>query len=633
MTVLHGLFGSHMVLQRRTGNRIIGMDEPGQRICLVFYDKCYETRTNEEGYWEIQLEPMEAGGPYIMHIEGSSLVILEDILVGDVYLLSGQSNMELRMFETVDVTPKEDLETEIFGIRYLRMEPQYSFGIEADRIITSGWKKAKKDEIALFSAAGFYFAKEIHAHENIPVGLVNTAVGGSGIEAWMREETLNLFEDYYRNQIEDYRKEGALLKKIKDDEKQKEGWLKELLAKEHIDKDCEWEGEDIFFMPACLDTLLGEGYYGSVWMKREVTLEKAPVTNARLRLGLMIDEEEVWINGIYIGRGFHRYETRNYTVPADALKAGKNTILIRLVLDAGRGGAVEQKPYFLEIGSKRYDLGGEWELKRGAQMQQPAPQVLFPPLLPLGLYYGMLCPIRFLQFQAVLWYQGETNAGHRENYTQLFEAMCKDWERLFGRRLKICSVQLASYNDPLDKDNDMKWGMVREYQRRCAPAATEEYRGLVSAVDVGERFDLHPHNKRAVGERLSLWARRFIYHEQIEYRGPVIKEAIQNEKYIVLTFDHDGANNSGQDFSTTDCMQYDKICVQGQKLHGFEISYDDERFFETEAVHDGHGCVRITLKDDKVVKSIRFAWQDYVEDFDFYNQYSIPAETFCIHVL
>lgn len=613
MIKLFPVFTDHMVLQRNTNNKIFGLDQPAQSIELLFKDRVYHTCTDEIGYFEISLNLEECGGPYRMNVKGSSTLEITDIMIGDVYFLSGQSNMELQIKDTLDVTREEDYCSEDKELRYIRIDPAYSFLNDRETIGTEGWMCANKENILMFSAAGYYFGKEIRIHQHIPVGLINTAVGGSSLEAWMSAETLEQYGDY-KKEIKGFLTDGELEKVIEEQENKKNNWLDSIIKQKEPDhtiwKEC--------IMPDMFDQYFSSGYIGSIWLEKEFWMDDILKEEGILRLGLMIDQDYVYINDMYIGMSEHRYLMRSYAIPADAFQKGKNVIRIKLIIENGNGGMVKEKPYRLTVGNQQINLSGKWKYCEGIKKELTAPPVLFPPLLPMGLYYGVIKPLKLISFKAVLWYQGESNVGHNSDYCKMFHAMKSDWEKQFERELLFCCVQLAGYQDPLTKINGSGWGILREYQRRCSyyPARclkdnpdAEKQCGLITAVDIGEPYDLHPHNKKEIGRRLSLWARHFIYGENIEYRGPTFFDTVYGNNQLILFFQHDD--------------------IEEKTIRGFEISYDGKTFQEIEVEHTPG---KITICGNGKIKAVRYAGKNRPEHISFYNQSNIAAESFYIDV-
>ncbi|WP_081906000.1 sialate O-acetylesterase [Kineothrix alysoides] len=616
MLQLEKIFQDHMMLQRNCENRIYGKDLPHEKIRLLFQNQVYESKSTEEGNWEIVVGPLPAGGPYSMLFLGSCQIEIKDVMIGDLYFLSGQSNMEMKLTETIDVTRLDTL-LEIPSIRFLSVVPNYIFQEGEEVLPLLSWKQAVKANFSDMSAIGYFFALEITENQNVPIGLIQTAVGGSSIEAWMKRETLNKLGNsceeiaYF---LTPHALETIILKQMTE----KERWMKPILQ-EKIPAHAEWED---WYLSQTIGPCSISPYYGSIWLKREIYLEEKPAEDGVLRLGLMIDGATIWINNHYVGSGLHRYEMLNFPVCKDILQQGRNEIMVRLVIENGVGGFVPQKPYRLTIGPKELDLSGIWKTCKGTVQKEKAPDVLFPPLFPLGLFYGVLRPLRHLQFRAILWYQGESNVGHPEDYKTMFYEMKADWEQEFRRPLSFCCVQLANYQDPLNQVTDTGWAKIRNDQRRCRKevSSSPDRIGVITAMDLGEKTDLHPHNKKEVAYRLSLWVRRQIYGEEICCHGPVLSTYERIDDKIILYFKYD-----------------DSIL---QEITNFEILTEVGEWRPVKALHRP-GQVEIMLPESmkpknagsaKPVIQVRYGWYDNPGPLNFYNSDGLPAESFFLEI-
>lgn len=608
MLQLEKIFQNHMMLQRNCENKIYGKDLPGESIEILFQDQCYDTIAGVDGNWSISITPTLVGGPYSMLLSGSSQLELKDILIGDLYFLSGQSNMEMKVTETIDVTNLESL-AELPQVRFLSVVPRFLFQETKDSLPDLTWKCTVKENFSDMSAIGYFFAKEILESQKIPVGLIQTAVGGSCIEAWMKKETLESMGNKCQ-EIQEFYSSGSLEQRILEQVKHRELWSKSLREDCLPDKE-EWEE---WYLPQILEPDYQKPFYGNVWLKREFNLDETPSADGLLRMGLMIDEATIWINNHYVGRGLHRYEMLQFQVCKDILKQGTNEILIRLVIGNGIGGLVPQTPYRLTLGSFELDLSGIWKLWKGKRQQEKAPDVLFPPLLPLGLFYGVLGPLRNLSFRSVLWYQGESNVGHPEDYQTLFYRMKEDWEGEFLRPLSFCCVQLANYQDPLNKVKDTGWAKIRNDQVRCRNELSKvDPVGVVTAIDLGSTTNLHPHNKKEVAHRMALWVQNKIYHQEIGCHGPVFSHYKRMEDKVCLYFDYD------------DSVQ--------ETVDHFEIMTALVPWKTVKAKHQP-GIVEIPLSHiaQKEKIQLRYAWNDDPGVLDFYNSQGLPAESFFLEI-
>ena len=606
MIQVEKIFSDHMMLQRNCENRIYGKDFAHEKIGLLFRNQLYETVADGEGNWEIMLAPMQEGGPYSMLLLGSSQEEIKDILIGDLYFLSGQSNMEMKLTETIDVTKVEMLE-EVSTIRFLSVAPNFIFQERKTVLPRVIWKRATKENFSDISAIGYFFALEISKNQKIPIGLIQTAVGGSSIEAWMKMETLNRLGNSCA-EVAELIKSGEIEDMILEQMAEKDRWCKSLLQEQKPEKAL-WEN---LYLPEIIEPDSKKSYFGSIWLRKDFELKEQPVEDAFLRLGLMLEEGTVWVNNHYVGRALHRYEMLNFLVSKEILQVGINQIVIRLIIGNGVGGLVPKKPYYLRIGNWELDLSGIWQSCKGISLKKKMPNVVFPPLLPVGLFYGVLRPLRSFQFRAVLWYQGESNVGHPEDYKELFYEMKSDWEEEFKRPLSFCCVELANYQDPLNQITDTGWAKIRNDQRRCRKETGSDLDkvGVVTAMDVGEKTDLHPHNKEAVAKRISLWVRRHIYVEDVWCYGPLLSSYERKEYEIVLHFEYD-------DSTIAEISNFERLSLEG-------------KWEPVKAIHRP-GIVEIKIPERMQPKNyIRYAWYDNPGPLNFYNSAGLPAESFLI---
>ena len=614
------IFQDHMMLQRNHENKIYGKDLPGEEVRILFQNQVYHTSANPQGEWSVGITPVLTGGPFSMLLTGSSQIEIKDIMIGDLYFLSGQSNMEMKLTETIDVTNLDSLQ-EFPKMRFLSVTPRYLFEEENETrnetLPNVTWKQATRGNFSDLSGIGYFFARELMQSQNIPVGLIQTAVGGSFIEAWMKKESLNSLGNPCQ-EVAEFNMPGALETKIQKQVEQKELWAN-AFRKEPVPSINQW-GK--WYFPQIIEPSLNDPYYGSIWLKKEFFLDDEVAEDGSLRMGLIIDEATIWINDHYVGRGLHRYEMLNFKVCKEILKQGKNEILIHVVIENGAGGLVPQKPYGLTLKEQYIDLSGIWEMCKGETQTKKAPDVLFPPLLPQGLFYGVLRPLRKLQFRAVLWYQGESNVGHLEDYKELFDQMKADWEEEFQRPLHFCCVLLANYQDPLNQGKDTGWAKIRDDQRRCRKEeqSDEGMIGLINAIDLGERNDLHPHNKKEVAHRLALWVSCYIYGEKICCHGPVLCGYKRMKDRIFLYFMYDDSKEAS--------------------LHHFEMQIEELPWTPVTAIHK-EGVVEIPLSNLTSIKKseaesqpirLRYAWYDDPGPLNFYNSARLPAESFFVEI-
>ncbi|MER2064621.1 MAG: sialate O-acetylesterase, partial [Alkalibacterium sp.] len=349
-----------------------------------------------------------------------------------------------------------------------------------------------------FSSLGFFYAKKLHKQLGVPVGIYHTAVGGTPIEAWMSEETLHELGDY-DEEIAYWKKPENVEKEIEKDLKNTEVWYTDLDQKDRgLNDSPKWMEENIdtsdwltMDLPVMFkDTELG-GFSGAVWFRKtfEVTADQLASASFRLRLGSLINGDETYLNGEKIGGTEYRYPPRKYVVDKDVLKEGKNTLVVRLMIDAANGGFIPTFPYQLELNDDTIDLEGEWLYKVGYEKETIAP-MLFLHYKPASEYKGMLSPLQDVAFKGALFYQGESNTGQPVGYKELMKRMVRDWRELFERDFPFYYVQLANYVDPAVGIDDKKWAELRYEQDRARFLI--DHAEMIPAYDCGISYELHP---------------------------------------------------------------------------------------------------------------------------------------------
>ena len=516
---LPALISDGMVLQREQPIKVWGTADAGESVQVKFLKNAtptgvkggklkatYTATADENGQWSLTLPAMKPGGPYILQVND---IELKDILVGDVWLCSGQSNMELPVSRVTDMFRDEISAYENTNIRQLKVPNIFNFHApQTDLPDYVAWKPLTQENVMNFSALGYFFSKAMYEKNNIPVGLINSSWGGTPVEAWISEEGLKEFPKYIndKRQYED----DAYLKSIK----QTEGlsfyrWNTSLYrgdaglheatpwyAANYNDKD--WKTVDLFSTDWGTNGL--NPINGSHWFRKEV---KVPQDwngkEATLRLGCIVDADSVYVNGTFVGTVSYQYPPRIYTIPAGVLKAGKNTVTIRLISNNGYPHFVKEKPYKIVCGNEEVSLQGEWKYRLGASMP-PAPGMMFFCYKPVCLYNAMIAPLQNYGIRGVLWYQGESNVDRRNEYAALLTAMIADWRSTFGNpELPFYIVELADFLSRDDVSGRQAWAEMRKEQAKVAE--TNRNTRLIHNSDLGEWNDIHPLDKKTLGQR------------------------------------------------------------------------------------------------------------------------------------
>ena len=491
---LSDLFQDHAVLQRDRPVPVWGTSSPGAKVSLQWQGKTFSVKADEHGSWKALLPATPAGGPYTLTVNGS---VVEDILVGDVFLCSGQSNMELPVSRCLDAVADEIKGCTNDNVRYFKVPLAYNFDGPQDHLPGGVWESLDSEETALSWGAVCYFtARCLQEATGVPVGMVNSSVGGSPIEAWLREDVL---PDYALARLKELQKKEVLDSIVHFNAHLYSDWQNAHNALPE-NKAARWKPIDAFSKAWAVDGK-GENVYGSHYLRRRFNLKAGENGPALLRLGALVDADSTFVNGRYVGNTTYMYPPRNYSVPDGVLKEGENLVEIHLYAAGGNPASfVKDKLYQLETSSGSVvSLEKGWEHKDGRRM--PArPSQVFLQYEPAGLYNAMIAPLGNYAFCGLVWYQGESNCGNAPDYGKLLETLIYTRrEELQTPELPFYIIELAAFEHSELTDNDWGWNRVQKEQRRTAQKVAGAW--LVPNADLGEWNDIHPQDKATVGRR------------------------------------------------------------------------------------------------------------------------------------
>lgn len=611
------LISNGMILQRESTLTIWGWAGEGEKITVQFLNKGYHTKADLAGNWQIQLPPQKAGGPYTMSISGSNTILLSDILLGDVWLCSGQSNMELMMARVsekyADILAKDSNQL----IRQFLVPDEYEFNEERKDFSSGQWLPFTKPNMLGFSAVGYFFARELNARYKVPIGIINAALGGSPAEAWLSESALKQFPHYY-NEMQLF-KQSSQIKAITDqDNATRENWYKLLNASDpgvsqkwYQEKLREADNWPTMSIPGYWSDIKGNEGNGSMWFRSQIDVgDQIAGAPATLRLGTIVDADSVWINGVFIGTTGYQYPPRIYQVPAGLLKAGDNTIAIRVINNSGKGGFLPDKPYQLEINAFTQILKGNWSYHRGATMP-PMPPATFIRWKPGGLYNAMIAPLMKYKIKGIAWYQGESNTKAATEYYDLLPALILNWRATFKQgKLPFITAQLPNFMLPHDHPVESNWARLRAAQLSSLSIPKT---GLSVNIDLGEWNDIHPLNKQDVGKRIALQAMKLAYNDSKSVvSGPLYQSIKSKGKKLILQF-----SNTGSGLITQD----------GGPLKYFAIKGKDGDWKWANAIIQGN---TIEVWNDTILQpiAVRYAWDDNPVGANLYNKEMLPASPF-----
>jgi sialate O-acetylesterase len=609
---LAGIFGSNMVLQKGMANPLWGMAAPGKKLDIEFAGKKLTVKVGDDGKWKAMLPAMEYGGPYTLKVSGSNEVVFENIMIGEVWVCSGQSNMGAPV-AAANNAEKEIQDANYPQIRLFTMGSKIAQHPVADPA-TGSWQMCSPKTVAKFSAVGYFFGRALHQKLNVTIGLINSSVGGTVIETWMSENSIKDDPDFAAA----YQKLIAI-----DQDKDREFKIAEItrLNGEYSLKDKGLvDGKAVYADPnldvsSWVDRVTPQAWtplFGGIgWCRKEFELSAAQAEKGvELHLSRIDDDDQTYVNGFLVGSTLNVGD-RNYTVESKYLKVGKNVIACRILNRGGIGGMLGiAKEMFVKTYNSEIPLAGTWKFK----LSEVSPYVLnfqkndYPTLL----YNGMINPIIPYGIKGVIWYQGEGNTDRTQQYKRLFPNLINDWRAHWKQgNFPFLFVSLANYQPAPIQPVQSSWAELREAQ---ASALTLPNTGMALAIDLGDAKDLHPKNKQDVGMRLAMNALGIAYQQKLVYAGPKFKVMEIDKNQITLYFEQVGAGLWSADGE--------------ENIKGFAIAGADRKFYWAKAKITGSN--KVVLQADEVQNpiAVRYAWADNPGPINLYNKEKLPAIPF-----
>lgn len=628
---LPSIIGDNMVLQSGMKVRIWGTANAGENVTVTFAKKSVNTVASAQGRWEVWLGPLKAGGGVASEliVKGDNVLTIKNVLVGEVWVCSGQSNMEWPLNNTdnaADVVARANHAE----IRLFTVQKKISTSPLDD--VQGRWVVTTPEEAAQFSAVGYFFGRELYQQLKTPIGLINTSWGGTPAEAWTSHQGL-LSSTELKPIIDRY--ESSLNASSATKETYSRALAKWEETNLYIDR--ENKGEALGYADPSASTAgwatmdlpkqfeaAGLTIDGAVWFRKVV---EVPATWAGrdlvLNLTAIDDYDITYFNGTKIGSTGREmpdsYQVpRMYVVPGSLVRAGSNLIAVRVFDRAGEGGfgrAGEMSlRSFVADGSKAISLRGPWEYKVELGLEpknvdwgtRPEPVASSNQNSPSVIYNAMLAPIVPFAIRGAIWYQGESNAARAYQYRTLFPIMIRDWRRSWGRVFPFYFVQLANWRPRKEQPDESDWAELREAQ---AMTLREPQTGMAVAIDIGG-LDLHPRNKLDVGRRLAAWALAGVYGEKVVPSGPLFDGFSLEGDKVRIRFKY------GSGLKTSD----------GGPVKGFAIAGADRKFVWAEARIEGQTVVVWSPSISKPV-AVRYGWADNPA-VNLYNKADLPASPF-----
>jgi len=626
---LSPLFTDHMVLQREMEIPVWGNADANGTVQVEFNGQKIKTVANDSGEWQAILKPEKAGGPYQMKTSGVDTLVINDILIGEVWLASGQSNMEMPLAGWGQIL---NFEQEIANADYpnIRLfQVERTMDIEPSKKVNSaGWKVCSPENIPDFSATAYFFGRKLHKDLNVPIGLVHSSWGGTIIETWMSEKSLIQFPEFQNplNKLNNIRAQIESLKSAESDENIFETfekqWRVEIEAKDRgFNSDGpSWNKTDIDLtdwkkmnLPEVWENEGLPGLDGIVWFRKEVDLPTSWVgTEIKLHLSAVDDIDSTYFNGELIGSSDIWNTERVYSVPAELVKSGKNIVTVRVQDNQGAGG-IWGEPDLLKLafGKKTISLTGEWRYKIGLDWNELDTPGLRPnqPNYPTILSNSMIEPLVPFAIKGAIWYQGESNADRAMQYRKLFPALIRDWRKRWAQGdFPFIFAQLANYMERKAEPADDSWAELREAQLMTLSV---ENTGMAVTIDIGDAEDIHPKNKQEVGRRLALNALKIVYQQEVNYSGPIYRGMKIEGDRIRMAFEHiaDGLKTSDK-----------------KSLRGFAIAGQDKKFVWANAKIENEEII-VWHPKVKNPAAVRYSWEANPEG-NLINSAGLPASPF-----
>ena len=596
------IFSDNMVLQRGQKMPIWGFSSPNETIKVAFKKQLKETKANEKGEWMVYLDQEKAGGPYELTVSGQNKITFKNVLVGDVWLASGQSNMEWNLAAT-EGYDKELKQTKFPLIRHIKINKKIN-SLPQNNVTETHWDVANQQTIGDFSAVAYHFAKKMYQEKGVPIGIINSSWGGTVVETWIPREAFEQ-SPYFKEMISKMPKvdieqleQNNIVEKTKFMESLTQEKVSDFNANQFLTENLASSKAEIN-VPQAWEEQGYKSLDGIIWVKKTIVLTENDVKkDATLYLGKIDDADTTFFNGKEVGGMKQWSDERIYTISKELLKVGENTIAIKIT-DTGGGGGLwsDAKDVKLVTSDKTLPLAGKW--KFGIEKIFSAiNQNEFPSLI----YNSMVHPFINTKISGVIWYQGESNVERAAEYAKTFPLLINSWREKFGKDLPFYFVQLSTFNNDGNSNEGCPWAELREAQTQTLSLKNT---GMAVTTDVGNPNDIHPRNKKPVGDRLANLAfKNGIY-------SPVLKSySIKGDKIeVTLT-------------GKSKLMAKDQ-----QSLKGFEIAGEDQIFHPATASIVNN---KLVVTSDKVSQpvAVRYGWKADNSDLNLFTKELLPVSPF-----
>lgn len=636
------LFQSGMVLQRDKSIPVWGKADAGEMVTIRFNKKQYVTTAGLNGKWRIDLPKMKAGGPYTMTVGD---IVLTNILIGDVWLLSGQSNIDVTIERVYPQYTQEIYTYENPNIRLFRVQNETdTHGVRDDIKPTPiNWNPLNKQNAWLFSAVGYFLGKRMQEQTKVPQGIIVNSWGGTPIEAWISADSLQQDYPLLVKKTQLYQNDSYVKAQTQANMEADRQWQKLLNEQDPgIEQnwtapdfdDTDWQTVNQYTTDWALSPKSKRPIIGTIWLRQHIQVDKAHAGKpARLLLGTLFDQDITYLNGKEIGHTYYQYPPRRYDIPEGMLREGDNVITVRFINKYGMAHFIPEKPYMLAFGDDRMSLNPlptdviplseNWQMHLGTEMPSCPSGDISLQNLPTTLYNAVLHPLAPYALSGVVWYQGESNTGHPAPYADYLKKMVGCWRDLWhDQQMPFVIVQLANYDGrqqsgfprpitPQTEPMNSGWAQLREAQRIVAKADPRTELAVIN--DLGETVDIHPLRKKEVAERICIGFDRLVYHHKVTLSPEVIAaqcSMVNGQCSIILTLDQP---------------------IQEGNLYEFEVA-DKDGIFHNVAAQGAKNTVLLDCTSISAPTAVRYAWKDNPLKANVRSLSGLPMSSFELKV-
>ena len=630
------LFQSGMVLQRGKVIPVWGKADAGEVVTIQFNKKQYTVTADAEGKWRIDLPKMKAGGPYQLTV---GELVIDNVMIGDVWLLSGQSNIDVHIERVYPQYAQEVDNYENDQIRLFRVQNDTdTHGVRDDIRPTSiNWKPLNKQNAWPFSAVGYFLGKRMYEKNKVAQGIIVNSWGGTPIEAWISKDSLEHDYPMLVKRTQFFQNDEYVKAQAQANMQAERQWQKILHESDPGIKQ-NWTSAD--YDDSAWQTInqwnWGWRGTGTVWLRQHIIIDKVHAQKpARLLLGTLFDRDVTYLNGQQIGQTGYQYPPRRYDIPEGLLREGDNVITVRFINKYGMVHFIPEKPYLIAFGDDRCSqnpmpkdvipLSEEWKFSVGAEMPNCPSGDISLQNIPTTLYNAVLYPLAPYALSGVVWYQGESNTGNPAPYADYLKKLMGCWRDCWqDQQMPFVIVQLANYDGrqqtafprPITLQTEpvnSGWAQLREAQRLTVKADARAALAVIN--DLGETVDIHPLRKKEVAERIGICFDRLVYNNKVNLAPEVTASEMKDNK-IVLTLDQP---------------------VEAGEIYSFEVAArDGDCVFQNVKAHAEGNKITLTLPKDfhplSKVYAVRYAWKDNPIMANVRSQAGLPMSSFEISI-